>query len=311
MNTDETEISYRHWSLNVERQALIVDGRLQRLQQGVMRLLLYVVRREGEVISKEQLIKDVWGGRSVSDAAIYNRVSATRRAIGDEEGPHRCIQWDYGRGLRFSRPPETVRGTKAEIASFLHKRMPAGQIAGNPFEKMAAPIFLSGAAGIEAMRPMLGTYFVYYRTPSWPHAIERCVSVLGEREGRVVVLSTEHGKDDNIDIRQRERYRGQAELIDGRLYAIEQNTRPPQAVCLSALDAPHPFRPDVMTGLMIGSSWRLGGAPFTTRVVWRRVSGDLSIRDAIRKTGPYADDGPEIDVAIVRSLGEDCITYHG
>ena len=65
-----------------------------------------------------------------------------------------------------------------------------------------------------------------------------------------------------------------------------------------------------MTGLMLGSSWRMQGAPYATRVVWRRVPGDVSIRDAIRQSGPVAEDSEDIDINTRESVGTDCLTFH-
>ncbi|MEM6825468.1 MAG: winged helix-turn-helix domain-containing protein [Pseudomonadota bacterium] len=89
------------WSLDLEGQIFYRDGKQEHLQRGVMDLLVYMVRNRGRTISKQELIDSVWGGRAVSDAALYNRVSVLRRAIRDGDGEDRQVAWDYGRGLRF------------------------------------------------------------------------------------------------------------------------------------------------------------------------------------------------------------------
>ena len=310
MNIDPHIVVYGNWTLDLRRESFQRHGKSVRLQPGVLRLLLYIVRNEGRLISKDELVAAIWGGRVVSDAAIYNRVGAVRRAIRDEDGPERCVHWQYGRGLRFARPPGAMVDAESSGS-------PVPQPARDLMEE-AAPALLdpkailgfAGSANVDEMRHMLGAYFTFYRTPSWPNAIKRGLSILSEDSGRVVVRTTEHGRDEAGGIRQRARYRGFVTLIDGRLYVLEQNTRPPKAICLLALDAPHQFRPDIMTGLMLGSSWRLKGAPYATRVIWRRVPNDVSIRDAIRESGPRGEDNEDIDINTRESVGQDCLTFH-
>lgn len=310
MNADRDIVVCGTWTLDLGREVFLRNGQPVRLQPGVLRLLLHIVRNEGRVISKDELVAAVWDGRAVSDAAVYNRVGALRRAILDEDGPARCVHWEYGRGLRFARPSDPA--VAAETAPSPEPQLPEELL------DEAAPALLdpkalfgfTGSASIDEMRHMLGAYFTFYRTPSWPKAIKRGLSVLSEEAGHVVVRTTEHGRDEAVGIRQRARYRGFATLIDGRLYVLEQNTRPPKAICLLALDAPHQFRPDIMTGLMLGSSWRMKGAPYATRVIWRRVPNDVTIRDAIRESGPRTEDSEDIDINTRESVGTDCLTFH-
>lgn len=310
MSIDSDIVVYGSWALDLRRETFQRHGKLVRLQPGVLRLLLYLVRNEGRLISKDELVSAIWGGRAVSDAAIYNRVGALRRAILDEDGPTRCVHWQYGRGLRFARPPGSAVDAESSPSP---EPQPARDLMAEAAPALLDPMAMFdfvGSANVDEMRHMLGAYFSFYRTPSWPNAIKRGLTILSEEAGRVAVRTTEHGRDEAVGIRQRARYRGFATLIDGRLYVLEQNTRPPKAICLLALDAPHQFRPDIMTGLMMGSSWRLKGAPYATRVIWRRVPGDVSIRDAIRGSGPRGEDSEDIDINTRESIGTDCLTFH-
>ena len=49
----------------------------------------YLAARPGEVVSKEQLLDDVWGSRVVSESALTRTVTELRQALGDNaEAPH-------------------------------------------------------------------------------------------------------------------------------------------------------------------------------------------------------------------------------
>lgn len=301
--TAQNTISFGAWSLDVHRELLYIDGTVARVQPGVLRLLIYLAQREGRVASKAELIDAIWDGREISDAAIYNRVSALREAIRDEDGPDRCIQWEYGRGLRFARP------TRASADTVMDPDALAALLGGNTNDPGLGPAsWFDGTAEASEWRHLLGIYHLHYQTPSWPDAIKVGVSVLTEVDGTIVVQTTEQGQDATNGIRQRARYRGRAEFIDGRIYVFEQNRKPPRSVCLTVLDAPHAYSPDAMTGMMMGSSWRLKGAPYATRVVWRRLPADVTLREAIRQSGPYAN-GVGLDEAIVTRIGRHCLTF--
>ena len=50
----------------------------------VFELLLYLVRNADRLVTKSDLIENVWGGRIVSDSTLASRIKSARRAIGDD-----------------------------------------------------------------------------------------------------------------------------------------------------------------------------------------------------------------------------------
>ena len=67
----------------------------------VFDLLLYLVRNRDRVISKDEMLEAVWGGRTVSESTLSTRINATRRAIGDSGEQQVLIRTVPRRGLRF------------------------------------------------------------------------------------------------------------------------------------------------------------------------------------------------------------------
>jgi TolB-like protein len=67
----------------------------------VFDLLDYLVRNRERVISKDELVASVWGGRAVSDSAITTRINAARAAIGDDGKTQRMIKTLPRKGFRF------------------------------------------------------------------------------------------------------------------------------------------------------------------------------------------------------------------
>jgi DNA-binding winged helix-turn-helix (wHTH) protein/tetratricopeptide (TPR) repeat protein len=91
---DTANYSLRHGSEDVDVEPKVFD------------LLALFARHPGEVITREQMLAEVWGGRLVSDAALSTAVKAARRALGDDGDRQVYIETVRGRGFRF-RPDQS------------------------------------------------------------------------------------------------------------------------------------------------------------------------------------------------------------
>jgi TolB-like protein/cytochrome c-type biogenesis protein CcmH/NrfG len=67
----------------------------------VLDLLIHLLRNRHRVVSKDDLIAAVWGGRIVSDTTLTSRLYAARKAIGDSGQGQRLIRTVARKGLRF------------------------------------------------------------------------------------------------------------------------------------------------------------------------------------------------------------------
>ena len=67
----------------------------------VFDLLAYLIRNRERVASKDDLIAAIWGGRSVSDAALTTRINVARSAIGDNGEDQHLLKTLPRKGFRF------------------------------------------------------------------------------------------------------------------------------------------------------------------------------------------------------------------
>ena len=67
----------------------------------VFDLLMYLVRNRSQVVSKDDLIDAVWGGRIVSESTLTSHINALRKAIGDSGEEQRLIRTIARKGYRF------------------------------------------------------------------------------------------------------------------------------------------------------------------------------------------------------------------
>ena len=89
------------WRVFPESGQIERDGQSARLEPKVMGVLLCLIERRGEVVSKDVLVDKVWGGRAVSDIVITRCVSVLRSNLGDNPRSPSCIETLPKRGYRL------------------------------------------------------------------------------------------------------------------------------------------------------------------------------------------------------------------
>ena len=87
--------------LDVERRELRRDGEPVALEPQVFDLLVYLVRNRDRVVSKDDLIVSIWGGRAVSESAVTTGLNAARKAVGDNGAAQAVIRTIARKGVRF------------------------------------------------------------------------------------------------------------------------------------------------------------------------------------------------------------------
>ncbi|MGH9366368.1 MAG: winged helix-turn-helix domain-containing protein [Thermoanaerobaculia bacterium] len=89
------------------------------LEPKVMRVLSKLASRPGEVVTKEELFRDVWEGAYVTEDVLTRAVGELRRLFGDEAGKPRVIETIRKSGYRLIAPvvPEQAAAPPAEVAA--------------------------------------------------------------------------------------------------------------------------------------------------------------------------------------------------
>jgi TolB-like protein len=117
--------------LDIERRELRCGGELIDLEPKVFDLLSFLVQHRNRVVSKDDLLQAVWGGRIVSESALTTRINAVRRALGDDGTSQRLVRTFTRKGIRFVGEVTELPDQTAPISD-----MPS--IAVLPFENMSA-----------------------------------------------------------------------------------------------------------------------------------------------------------------------------
>ena len=136
---------FANCALDTDRRELRRADALVPLSPQVFDIIAYFVRNRDHVVSRDDLIDAVWGGRIVSESALTTRINAVRSAIGDSGEQQRLIKTLPRKGFRF------VADVREQQASADAGRVPAAgvraivlevperpSIAVLPFSNMAA-----------------------------------------------------------------------------------------------------------------------------------------------------------------------------
>ena len=109
--------------LPAERQ-LLADGDALRPEPRAFDLLVALVERAGQLVSKDELFEQIWPGRVVEEGNLHVHVSALRKLVGKQ-----AIETVAGHGYRFTTPvyladarssqPSDVGQLPRQVASFI------------------------------------------------------------------------------------------------------------------------------------------------------------------------------------------------
>src|ERR1700747_3244316 len=85
----------------------------------VFDLLTYLVKNRDRVVTKDDLLGAIWGGRIVTDSTLASRINAVRKAVGDSGEEQKLIRTIARRGIRFVgdvelRPADAKRARESE-----------------------------------------------------------------------------------------------------------------------------------------------------------------------------------------------------
>ena len=92
---------FEDFVLDVDRRELRRANTLIAIQPQVFDVIEYLVRERERVITKDDLLDEVWNGRVVSESTLTSRINAARRALGDSGQAQRLIRTVQKRGFRF------------------------------------------------------------------------------------------------------------------------------------------------------------------------------------------------------------------
>ena len=123
---------FDNYALDPDRRELRSGTTIIAMEPQAFDLLLHLIRQREQVVSRDELIESIWGGRIVSELALSTRINAVRSAIGDSGTEQRLIKTLPRKGVRFvgevreeRKPCETASARSIELRAVEISDVPA------------------------------------------------------------------------------------------------------------------------------------------------------------------------------------------
>ena len=84
--------SFEDYVLDTSRRELRRRGTAIAVQPQVFDLLEYLISNRDRVVTKDDMLDAIWGGRIVSESSLTTRINAARTALGDNGEEQRLIR---------------------------------------------------------------------------------------------------------------------------------------------------------------------------------------------------------------------------
>ena len=89
------------YRLDTQRYELGCRDERIKLRPKVFEVLVYLIRHRQRIVSKDELLEQLWPGQFIEDGSLNACLMAVRQAVGDSGQIQRHIQTLHGRGYRF------------------------------------------------------------------------------------------------------------------------------------------------------------------------------------------------------------------
>ncbi|MEO1057985.1 MAG: winged helix-turn-helix domain-containing protein, partial [Actinomycetota bacterium] len=96
-----TVLRFDDFEIDRAARTLRSGGHPVDLQPQVFDVLLYLVAHHDRLVSREELLDEVWGDQFVGMSALTTRIKQARQALGDDGRTQRYIRNERGRGYQF------------------------------------------------------------------------------------------------------------------------------------------------------------------------------------------------------------------
>src|SRR5580700_5632768 len=109
--------------VDAEKETLLRAGEPVPLTPKTFQILLVLVRRNKELVTKDELMKAVWPDTFVEEANLSRNIFMLRKALGESPEDHRYVLTVPGRGYRFAEDVRLVLEAEVNIVAASHSKV--------------------------------------------------------------------------------------------------------------------------------------------------------------------------------------------
>jgi eukaryotic-like serine/threonine-protein kinase len=136
--------------LDPEKEILLRAGEPVSLTPKTFQILLVLIRRSKEVVTKDDLMKAVWPDTFVEEANLSRNIFMLRKVLGESPQDHQYVLTVPGRGYRFAENVRLVPDQEVSIVAANHSRVQLQTSEAKPWAwvAVAAIILVIVGAGV-------------------------------------------------------------------------------------------------------------------------------------------------------------------
>ena len=115
----DKKVRFDNFQLDFARFQLFSFGKPVRLEGLPLQLLMFMIEKRGELVTREQIAEALWSKDVFVDIdqGINTAIRKVRRALADDAGDPQYLQTVVGRGYRFVAPTAVVEGESLQAST--------------------------------------------------------------------------------------------------------------------------------------------------------------------------------------------------
>ena len=146
------------FAADCRKRLLWRDGSVVPLTPKAFEILATLIEHRGQVVDKDELLREVWGDVAVEDATLARHISTLRHALGERPSQHTYVVTVPGKGYEFvakvderDEPPPVAETTPPLAASAAPAPSGPGRTFGWPLAVAAVLTVVVAAAAVLAI----------------------------------------------------------------------------------------------------------------------------------------------------------------
>ena len=157
---------FNQCTLDTERYQLSLRDKPVSVEPLVFDLLVYLVENRDRVVSREELLDNLWEGKVVTDSALGARLKDARKAVQDSGSKQTVIKTFHSRGYQFIAETTDATANLATPESQVSSKVKIGLADQSPVR------FCSSADGVSIAHAGVGEGYPLVAVASWMSHLE-------------------------------------------------------------------------------------------------------------------------------------------
>lgn len=131
-------IRFGEFELDSERHQLRAGGDEVRVEPKVFAVIDHLARNRDRVVTKQELLEELWEEKFVSESALTRVIRDARKALGDSSAEPRYIRTIYGKGFLFVAEVDSEEAASPPATTWARAPSSRPSIAVLPFEDLSS-----------------------------------------------------------------------------------------------------------------------------------------------------------------------------